>query len=96
MKLLASAILASSLCLGYGFAHADSSPTKTERSDCAKARKQGRACSLTFEQGSKVDGNRPGASGSQVLTTKPTQHTSLIRLRKNFRDKILLTASGLD
>jgi hypothetical protein len=69
-------------------------PAATADKDCAKARAQGRACSLVFES-DNVDGQTPGANGIGVMVVNPANHTSLIRVRTSFKDRILRTAEGI-
>ena len=72
------------------YAHADD-----EASDCAKARKAGRACSLDFKEGETVDGNRPTASGEDVTVLTDAVRSNLIKLRLSFRAEIIRSAEGI-
>ena len=64
-------------------------------SDCARAKRLGRACSLVFDDPEAVEGAVVGASGSDVIVRKPPTHGSLIRLRTSFRAEILRSATLL-
>jgi hypothetical protein len=89
MKLLASVVLAAAFGLGT-LAHADAKGDD----DCAKARKAGRACTLIFDGGDQVEGNRPTASGEQVSGREPLPWTNLIKMRTSFRDRIVRSAEN--
>jgi len=67
---------------------------KRGESDCARARKAGRACSLIFDNDT-VDGGVPTALGSSIAVYKAHTRTSLIRIRRSFRDKIIRAGETL-
>lgn len=63
-------------------------------SDCAKARKAGRACQLVFD-GDTVDGQRVGGDGDMVAVNGSAGFSNLIRVRTSFRDMIIKSAQDL-
>jgi hypothetical protein len=102
-------VLALALALPLTFAATTASadkgahePTPTERSaahvgdnSCATAKKAGRDCVIDFEDGDNVDGSRYSGDGDSVVADSPSKHPSLIKLRMNFVDKILMTANDV-
>ena len=68
-------------------------PAKAD-SDCAKARKAGRACQLVFD-GDTVDGDRVAGDGDMLAANNGAGFNSLIRLRTSFRDLIIKSAQDL-
>ena len=63
-------------------------------SDCAKARKAGRACQLVFD-GDTVDGQRVGGDGDMIVADNGVDFGNLIRVRTSFRDMIIKSAQDL-
>lgn len=100
MKLFLAAALAS-LVFTASVAQAQRSnhkkvPIKSAgNSDCAKAAKAGRACDLNFQTGDEIGGEVASGTGDRIDVRPPTTHTSLIRLRTNFRDRIIRDAEWL-
>jgi hypothetical protein len=71
-------------------------PAKIDRDDdCAQARKRGKACKITFEEGDDVEGGVATGSGEQVVGREEVTHSNLIRLRRSFRDLIIRTAEQI-
>ncbi len=63
--------------------------------DCAKARKKGKPCKITFQVGDDLEGGVATGSGEQVTARGEVVHSSLIRVRTSFRDLIIRTAENL-
>lgn len=100
-RILFATALAFSCFLGT--AAADVTPSKATStsvastsgdSDCAKARKAGRACQLVFD-GDTVDGQRVGGDGDMLVVNGDAGFDSLIRVRTSFRDMIIKAAQDL-
>ena len=72
-----------------------SKPGKRGDSDCAQARKRGKACKIEFEKGDTVRGGVASGSGESITAPGAVQHSSLIRVRTSFRDLIIRTAESL-
>ena len=68
-------------------------PNKSD-SDCAKARKAGRACQLVFD-GDTVDGDRVSGDGDLVSVADTARFGNLIEIRSSFRDLIVKSADDL-
>lgn len=88
LAILAAALLITTPAL------ADTSPGARRASDCERARAAGKTCELTIEA-LDVDGNRPDAGGTLVQVGRWGTHKSLIRLRRDFIDQILVSAEGI-
>ncbi len=89
-RLLGAALLALSLPIlcapATGLAQNKSAPTD----DCARAKKQGKKCKLiAIDDGDDVTAGVASATGSEIRVIKPVTHSSLIRLRVDFIDKIV-------
>jgi hypothetical protein len=84
------------LLLTTASAFADPTPdaSKMKADDCAQARKQNKTCVLSIEDES-IEGNKPVAGETSVLAIKFSQHSSLIRIRRDFISEILKSAEDL-
>jgi len=65
---------------------------KTKSSDCAKARKLGKACKIEFEKGDTLEGGVASGSGENIVAPGVVTHSSLIHLRTSSRDRIIRSA----
>ncbi len=64
--------------------------------DCARARKAGKTCVLSIEDGDSIEGNAPTAGGQAIGIITFTKATSLIRIRRDFITEILKSAEDID
>jgi hypothetical protein len=64
--------------------------------DCARARKLGKACVLTFGEGDTISGKNPTGDGTTVIAPKYTRAASLIHIREDFRAEIIKAAEDLE
>jgi len=89
-------LLLAALALTATTAFADTTPdvTKMSKDDCARARAQNKTCVLTIED-EKVDGSRPSHTDSTIVVNLFPNHSSLIRIRRDFIPEILKTAEDL-
>ncbi len=73
------------------------SATASDRaaSDCARARKAGKTCVLTFG-GDTIKGNSPTGDGTVVTGRGFLRGPSLIHIREDFRAEIIKSAEDLD
>ena len=70
-------------------------PQAATRSDCARARAQGKTCELNMEAESIERG--PGAGdGIAIVIREQVKHSSLIRVRREWLAEILAAAEQLD
>lgn len=65
---------------------------KKKDSDCALARKRGKACKIEFEKGDTLEGGVATGTGENIVAPGVVKHSSLIRLRTSFRDRIIRSA----
>lgn len=101
-RALTAAVLALSLAGLTGVAAADGQKTsakntvslKKQDSDCALARKRGKACKIEFEKGDTVEGGVASGGGENIVAPGVVTHSNLIRLRTSFRDRIIRTADN--
>jgi hypothetical protein len=96
MKLIAALILVAATATT---AAADTKPAPAAASDlaaqdCARAKKLGKQCVLTFGA-EDVVGNLHSPGGTDVIAQGKTSFASLIRLRYDFRAEIIKAAEDL-
>ena len=79
-------------------AASSSTATAADRAagDCARARKAGKACVLTFGTGDTITGNTPTGDGTSVVGRTFMRGPSLIHIREDFRAEIIKAAEDLD
>jgi len=65
---------------------------KNKQSECAKARKQGKTCRLTFDTGDDIEGGNPSPGGEDVYAMMNAVFGNLITLRWDFIDQIVASA----
>ncbi|MBA3539197.1 MAG: hypothetical protein H0T79_06185 [Deltaproteobacteria bacterium] len=95
MRIILAALV---LTLSASAAVADTKPTpdaaKMVTDDCARATKLGKKCVMNMDN-EQVGGETPGATGSTVGILKFGDHSSLIRIRRDFITEIIKTAEDL-
>lgn len=95
MKLL-PALALSLLAAAPAAASPDPAPGAPRAADdCARARKAGRPCVLTFDRGDTVEGRIVGPEGDDVQGGPATPFGTLIRYRANFVPEILRSVDAL-
>jgi hypothetical protein len=89
-------LMLATLLLLPAIAVADPTPdvTKMTKDDCAAARKANKTCVLSIED-EKIEGGRPSAGESTIVVQPFVDHSSLIRIRRDFIPEILKTAEDL-
>ena len=89
-------LLALSLLVLPSVAAADPTPDvkKMVTDDCARARAQNKTCVLSIDS-EIIDGDKPVSTESTILVNLFTQHSSLVRVRRDFIPEILKTAEDL-
>jgi len=109
VRALTAAALALALVGSSGVATADNAKGKAKKStslkksaalkknsaDCAKARKRGKACKIEFKTGDTLEGGVASGTGDNIVAPGVVTHSSLIRLRLSFRDRIIRTGENL-
>jgi hypothetical protein len=92
------ALVLISLASFGSLAAADPTPptdvTRMAAGDCARARKLGKTCVLTIED-EQIEGKSPTAGQPPISVPMFADHSSLIRLRRDFIAEILKTAEDL-
>lgn len=90
-KLLIALAIALPIALS---APAASAAPKNE-SDCERAKRQGKACQITFGAGDDVEGGVVTPDGDDVYGVMDAFFGNLIRLRLDFRTEIIAAADRL-
>ncbi len=65
-------------------------------SDCARAKRLGKVCQISFGTGDDVEGSVAGPDGEDVLAFTDALFGGLIRLRTDFRTEIIASLEDLD
>ena len=87
-------IIAIALAVPMVFAASASHAGKTHDADCARAKKNNKACKIVFK-GDDINGKRGVSNGDQFRTRKDTEFGSLIRLRYHFHDMVVKAADNI-
>lgn len=67
-----------------------------KESDCARAKRLGKVCQISFGTGDDVEGKIAGPNGDDVLAFTDALFGGLIRLRTDFRAEIIASLDDLD
>ncbi|GAB4509867.1 MAG: hypothetical protein Tsb0020_26630 [Haliangiales bacterium] len=70
-------------------------PQTSAQDDCAKAKRAGRTCQITFEDGDSIDGNRAAGSRDHIRGRSELVFSNLIKVRQSFRPEIIYAAEDL-
>jgi hypothetical protein len=94
MRTMLLTLLLATISVPAAFADPTPDVSKMKTDDCAQARKQNKTCVLSIEDES-IEGDKPVASQTSILAIKFPQHSSLIRIRRDFISEILKSAEDL-
>jgi hypothetical protein len=87
-------LIAVAVALPLTFAASPSHAGNSHKSDCARAKKKGKACKIEFK-GDDIGGKRRSGDGDRISTRAPTQFGSLIKLRYHFHDMVIKAADNI-
>ncbi len=87
-------VIALALAVPMTFAASTSYAGRAHSADCAKAKKQGKACRIEFK-GDDINGKRGSGNGDRIRARQETKFGSLIRLRYHFHDMIVKAADNI-
>jgi hypothetical protein len=65
------------------------------KSDCARAKKAGKACVIDFGKGDHLEGSRISPDGDRFTGKRAVQFGNLLRLRVHWHDQIVKAADNI-
>lgn len=95
MKLVASVMLLALAATSAVAQPGAGAGTDLKAQDCARARKAGKACVLTFDQGDTIEGGVDKGDGEDYAARDLVTFSSLIRIRADFIAEIIRAAEDL-
>jgi hypothetical protein len=93
-KILAAAFLVA-LTATPAVAQKEDSSSDLAAQDCARARKLGKECVLTFGKGETIEGGVATGEGEGIDVRDITSFSSLIRIRSSFIAEIIRAAEDM-